>query len=118
MDKPLVLIAALNWGLGHASRCIPVVMAFQKNGFEPVICGNGDSFTILKNEFPNLRSYLLPSYSIRYPKNPRHFAMKMLCHLPRFFSAIRKDRNRLRQIVKEIKPSVIFSDNRYGFLPS
>lgn len=27
-----ILIAPLNWGLGHATRCIPLIRKFQKEG--------------------------------------------------------------------------------------
>ena len=28
-----ILVAPLNWGLGHATRCIPIIKALEENGF-------------------------------------------------------------------------------------
>jgi len=110
-----VLISPLNWGLGHASRCIPLINFLIDQGCIVVVCGNGESLKLLKDEFPELHYELLPKYSIRYSKNPRWFALKMLLHLPRFFNSIRKDFAATKLICKKHKPQLIISDNRYGF---
>ncbi len=66
--KHKILVAPLNWGLGHATRCIPIVNTLIKNGYEPVIASDGDSLLLLQKEFPNLKSFDLPSYPIYYSK--------------------------------------------------
>lgn len=64
-----ILVAPLNWGLGHASRCIPLVNSLLENGFEPVLAGDGASLELLASEFPLLRTYelLLTGYDILGP---------------------------------------------------
>ncbi len=52
--KKNILIAPLNWGLGHATRCIPVIKALEQHSFNPIIASDGDSLSFLKKEFPNL----------------------------------------------------------------
>ena len=52
--KKKILIAPLNWGLGHATRCIPIIKALEENGFEPIIASDGVALALLKKEFPNL----------------------------------------------------------------
>ena len=54
--KKKILIAPLNWGLGHATRCIPIIKALDENGFEPIIASDGVALALLKKEFPNLCS--------------------------------------------------------------
>jgi uncharacterized protein (TIGR00661 family) len=110
-----ILIAPLNWGLGHAARCIPLIHHFTNQGCRVVLCGNGDSFKMLTNEFKGLTHETLPDYSIRYSKNPRWFAFKMLFHLPKFFSSVRKDMIAAQLICEKYHPQLIISDNRYGF---
>ncbi len=85
------------------------------NNQKPIICGNDESLTILRNEFPQLEYKELPSYSVNYAHNPGYFAFKMLFHLPRFLKAKRKDKRAAAKLVKEIHPDFIISDNRYGF---
>ena len=63
-----ILIAPLNWGLGHATRCIPIINALEKNGFIPIIASDGVALALLKKEFPHLLALELPSYTIEYPK--------------------------------------------------
>lgn len=113
--KPAVLIAPLNWGLGHATRCIPLIHALLEMNCEPVICANDLSAELLKQEFPELRHVQLPTYSISYPKNSRFFGISMLLHLPKFFMSVARDKSFVRKIAKEINPAFIISDNRYGF---
>ena len=47
-----ILIAPLNWGLGHATRCIPIINALIEEGLEPILAGDGDSLKLLQKEFP------------------------------------------------------------------
>ena len=61
-----ILIAPLNWGLGHATRCIPIIKALEENGFNPIIASDGVALALLKKEFPHLITLELPSYNIKY----------------------------------------------------
>ena len=61
-----IIIAPLNWGLGHATRCIPIIQGLLDNGYEPIIATDGVSLELLKNEFPKLIYFQLPSYNIQY----------------------------------------------------
>jgi len=49
--KKRILIAPLNWGLGHATRCIPIINALITNGFEPIIASDGVALALLKRNF-------------------------------------------------------------------
>ena len=56
-----ILIAPLNWGLGHATRCIPLIRQYIAAGDEVVLGGDGESIMLLHRTFPNLRIIDLPS---------------------------------------------------------
>ena len=73
-----VLIAPLNWGLGHAARCIPVIKELQNYPLRIIIAGNGAVASMLKQEFPQLECIPLPGYKIKYSKNKRWFLLKRL----------------------------------------
>ena len=64
-----ILIAPLNWGLGHATRCIPLIRQYLAAGDEVVLGGDGDSILLLRRVFPHLRVVDLPSLELRYRKN-------------------------------------------------
>ena len=54
-SKKRILVAPLNWGLGHATRCIPIINVLLQHNFNVIISANGRSFHLLKDEFPDLK---------------------------------------------------------------
>ncbi len=112
--KKKILVAPLNWGLGHATRCIPIIKALQSNEFEPVIASDGVALALLKKEFPDLLHLELPSYNIRYAEKGKNFKWKMLAQVPQIVSAIQNERNTIAKWVEEYGIAGIISDNRLG----
>jgi len=113
-NRKKILIAPLNWGIGHATRCVPIINALQKEGFEPIIASDGNALKFLQEEFPNLKSYKLPSYNIQYAKNGKFLKYKLLFQIPRILNIIRQEKKRIAQIVEKEQISGIISDNRFG----
>ena len=109
-----ILVAPLNWGLGHATRCIPIIKKLERNGFTPIIASDGDSLALLKKEFPKLTALELPSYHITYPKKGWLFRLKMIQLLPKILKAIKAEKKLTKKWVTEYKLKGIISDNRYG----
>ena len=68
-----LLVAPLNWGLGHASRGVPLIKNYLEEGHDVVLAGDGESLLLLRKSFPNLRVIDLPALSLRYDENPRQF---------------------------------------------
>ncbi|GGD19344.1 glycosyltransferase [Flavobacterium orientale] len=112
--KPKILVAPLNWGLGHATRCIPIIEALLENGFEPIIASDGIALHILQKEFPDLVFLELPSYQIEYAKNGAFFKWKLIKNSPKMMEAIYIERQLTKKWVKEYKLAGIISDNRLG----
>ncbi len=108
-----VLIAPLNWGLGHASRCIPIIRQQVALGNNVIIASDGISLELLRKEFPNLESAELPSYNISYPSGK-----KLIWHLLKMssgiMSAINNENKVLSALVEKYKLDLIISDNRFG----
>ncbi len=109
-----ILVAPLNWGLGHATRCIPIINALILNKYTPVIASDGDALTLLQKEFPELKYYELPSYRITYPKNGKELKVRMLLQAPNILRAISNEKTVVSKIIKEDGISGIISDNRFG----
>lgn len=109
-----ILIAPLNWGLGHATRCIPIIKALEKNGYEPIIASDGSALELLKIEFPELKHLELPSYEIRYSKSKRFFKWKILAQIPNAVSVIKKEKLVIEKWRSELDLHGIISDNRLG----
>ncbi|MEN9340284.1 MAG: hypothetical protein RIQ62_1596 [Bacteroidota bacterium] len=109
-----ILIAPLDWGLGHATRCIPIIRWFCDAGAEVIIGGNGASLLLLRNEFPALKVIQLPDYQIRYSRTKKGLPLVMLLQIPKILQVISQEHKRLNQIVKAENLDLIISDNRYG----
>jgi len=108
-----VIVAILDWGLGHATRSVPLIQALLARDIKVVLAGNGDSLEFLKSEFPNLASIVLPAYDVRYPSSG-NMTLKMLQQLPKLRKVIAQEHNLLEDIVAREKAELVISDNRYG----
>ncbi|WP_242133738.1 glycosyltransferase [Aestuariivivens marinum] len=109
-----ILVAPLNWGLGHATRCIPVIKALLNYGYQPIIASDGAALLLLQKEFPNVLSIELPSYNISYTKNGKFFKWKIIKSLPRLLKIIQAEKKATKYIIETHKISGIISDNRFG----
>ncbi|MBL4605124.1 MAG: glycosyltransferase [Flavobacteriaceae bacterium] len=107
-----IIVAPLNWGLGHASRCVPIIIALLKREYTPVLASDGNTLKLLKKEFPNLETLDLPSYHISYGKNlKRSLFFKTFSIL----KAVKKEKNILDRYLNQNSDVVgIISDNRFG----
>ena len=108
-----VLLAPLNWGLGHATRCIPLIRQYMAQGHEVVLGGDGESLLLLRKTFPQLRVIDLPSLELRYTDNAkqRGFYLRAIPALIRFTIA---DYYYLRQQLAIEHFDLVISDNRFG----
>jgi uncharacterized protein (TIGR00661 family) len=113
-DNKNILIAPLNWGLGHATRCIPIIKALQENNFTPIIASDGIALELLRKEFPYLKTLELPSYQIEYAKNGKNFKWKLLKSLPKMMEAIWDEKSIVKKWIKKYEIDGIISDNRLG----
>lgn len=112
--KPLhVLVSPLDWGLGHASRSIPVIRQLLAAGHKVTIAGYGRSFILLQKEFPTLDSIELKGFSPSYPRNGK-MILHLMFLLPRFISSILKEHIHLKKLINLHQFDIVISDNRYG----
>ena len=109
-----ILVAPLNWGLGHSTRCIPIIQALLANGHQPFIASDGVALSLLQKEFPELPSFELPSYKITYAEKGKNFKIKMVWDSPKVLKAMAKEKKAVKKLVKEHQLDGIISDNRLG----
>lgn len=111
--KVNILVAPLNWGLGHASRCVPIIQELLNRGVTVFIASNGGALALLKEEFPELEVLALDGITIRYPKH-RFFMLHFLFQLPRLLRSMKQEHNQLLKLVEKYELDAVISDNRYG----
>lgn len=108
-----VLVAPLDWGLGHATRCIPLIRELLQRHCIVFIAGSGASLELLKKEFPSLTLFTITGYEPHYPSNGS-MVLSMASQLPGFYRTITKEHHEIEQIIDEYRIEYIISDNRYG----
>ncbi len=108
------MIAPLGWGLGHAARCIPLIDALLRDGFNVLLASDGAALLLLRKHYPDLEFIELPSYQIEYAKKGSHFKWKMLVRSPKVIGAINAERKLIKALVKSERIDGVISDNRLG----
>jgi hypothetical protein len=113
-----ILVAPLDWGLGHATRCIPIIYALLSNGADVFLAGDAAAATILKKEFPDLPFLSLKGYHIRYATGNSWFTLKLLSQAPRMLRKKNEEHLWLNNTVASNNIHAIISDNRFGLYHS
>lgn len=109
-----VLIAPLDWGLGHATRCIPLIKALLLNNCKVIIACNKQQKKLLEQEFTNVAFLFLEGYNITYASNPKLLPLSILKQLPQINKAINRENLWLNKIIDKHDIKLVISDNRYG----
>lgn len=112
--KLRILVAPLDWGLGHATRCIPVIYELLKLDAEVWIAGEKAQEILLKNEFPELSFLPLKGYRVRYGASRAGLLRSLFFQLPRILKMIRQENRWLQEMVNTHQFDAVISDNRFG----
>jgi len=107
-----LLVAPLDWGLGHATRCVPVIRDLLNNHCEVWLAGEGAQEKLLREEFPLLPFLPLKGYRIKYAKTG--FTGKILLQVPSILRSIKEENKWLKEQVTKYGFEAVISDNRYG----
>jgi len=116
--KPRILITPLDWGLGHATRCIPIIRELLKQNCDVWLAGEGAQEHLLKTEFPELPFLPLPGDRIHYAKTARGLIWKMIQQGPKMWRAILYEHQWLKKMVAQHHIDGVISDNRFGLYHS
>lgn len=111
---PVVLISPMDWGLGHATRCIPLIHELLRQNCRVVLAASGAGKTVLEAEFPQLEMLTVPGYEIEYAASGWGLAVKIVAQIPKLLSAIKKEQEWLGKVVEEKRINAVISDNRFG----
>ena len=108
-----ILVAPLNWGLGHASRCVPLIRRLLNEGHEVILGGDGESLTLLRKHFPKQRYTYLAPLNLRYSNGNRQ-VWAIAKALPKLVVWAMKDHMMLQALLREEHIDQVISDNRFG----
>lgn len=106
-------MAPLNWGLGHAARCVPIINALLKSEKEVILAAEGYALDFLTIRFPSLQTIEFKGINVKYSTSNSQIVI-MLFQLPKIIFAILKEHFILKKIIKNFDIQTVISDNRFG----
>jgi UDP:flavonoid glycosyltransferase YjiC (YdhE family) len=108
-----VLLAPLDWGLGHTTRCIPMINELVKLGAQVIIAASERQRALLLQEFPFLEFVEIPGYDIQYGEGIL-LKWNLVFSMRKILKKIKQENIWLKNILENRKIDVVISDNRYG----
>jgi predicted glycosyltransferase len=108
-----ILLCPLNWGLGHATRDIPIIKRCMDRGFRVIVASEAPIIELLQKEIPSIETEYFPGANITYSSSNNQF-WKLLRQLPSAIYWLFREKSITARLVKKYKPAHIISDNRYG----
>lgn len=112
-----ILIAPLDWGLGHSTRCIPIIHRLVELGAVPIIGADKGPLAVLTGEFPHLEHVQLPGVNIRYGKG-RNQLWSMARQFPAMLRSVQAERALFDRIRGDLRLDAVISDQRFGIRSS
>ena len=112
-SKKRILVAPLDWGIGHATRCIPIINALHSHNFEVVIAADSRPLHLLTHEFPDLEFIRFSGYNIKY-SSFLPMSISMFFQVPKILLGIKKEHQMLNQIIDDYNIDGVIADNRFG----
>ncbi len=109
--RKTILFGVLDWGLGHATRSMPLIDALLALDHEVILAGSGAAARLLQETYPRLRFLSLPENKIAYG---RHAGWSALLQSPRLLLNIQREHRLVAAFLKKEPVDLIVSDNRYG----
>ena len=111
--KKRILVAPLNWGIGHATRCIPLIKILEEHNFKVVIAASERPLELLLQEFPKNEFIKFQDYSIKY-SSTIPMTLSMCIQIPKILLGIYHEYKQLKSTINDFKIDGVISDNRYG----
>ncbi|MDI9319764.1 MAG: glycosyltransferase [Phycisphaerales bacterium] len=112
------MIAPLDWGLGHVTRCVPVVQHILSLGHSVVFAGNNSQQNYIRSIYPTIEYADLVGYNTQYSKSKIWLVPKIVTQIPRLKKCIKREHLWLQSFVKTHHIDAVISDNRYGLYHS
>lgn len=110
-----IIYGVCSWGLGHATRSLPVIRKLVTEGNELTIISTGRALSLLKEEIGKDAGYIdFPDYVPPQTANPDLFFALLLLNIPKFFRSMYRERKMVANLISKRKYDMIISDNRYG----
>jgi len=108
-----ILVAPLDWGLGHAARCVPIVHALLERGAIPILGADAGPLALLREEFPTLAQVRIPGVYVRYAKGKSQL-WSMARQFPTMIQGVRAEKALFDRLRQQLRLDAVISDQRFG----
>ncbi len=109
-----IIYSVCSWGLGHATRSLPVIRKLLNENHHVTVISNGRSLEVLKKELGDDIPYFdIPDYPMLLSENTRQFLAKSMVYWPVFIKRIEDGLAKLQKILEKKHYDCIISDARY-----
>ena len=115
MEQKAVCISPLDWGLGHATRCISLMYALESLNYKVYIATDGKHEAILREAVPNATFLHLKGYRVWYTRSRALLIPGIIVQIPKIIASVVHEYFWLKRVAKKHKFDLIISDNRFGF---
>jgi uncharacterized protein (TIGR00661 family) len=109
-----ILVVPLDWGLGHATRCMPLIAEFLQQKCEVVVAGTETTNELIRQAFPLLQYVVIDGYEVAYSHSKWQLPFVIAKQIPKILAKIKAENKWLRQFVANNEIDIVISDNRYG----
>lgn len=109
-----IVFACFDWGFGHLSRSIPLLLQLEKQGNKVLFVGEASHIQLLQ-QYGFTGKVLQHKGSDLTFKGSGNFIREGLLNLFKGPAFIRRDLKLVRQLIASFQPDYIISDHRYGF---
>lgn len=109
-----IVYSICSWGLGHATRSLPVLRRLIKENHHLTVISSGSSLRLLKEELKDSVVYEdIPDYPMLISKNTEQFIAKSMVYWPLFIKRMEDGLQQLGKLLKKQSCDRIISDGRY-----
>ena len=114
-DRPQLLVTLLDWGMGHATRTLPLIEHAAACGWHVHVATKGTALAWLKRHLDPalpLTFHDKPGPEIKYAK--RGNFLRIAGQMPAFVAHVERERTWTSNFVRTYDIDAIYSDNCYG----
>ncbi|MBI2427651.1 MAG: glycosyl transferase family 28 [Ignavibacteriales bacterium] len=111
--KKRVLVAPLDWGLGHTTRSVAIINELLRQNAEVIIGADNRPYDLLRKEFPQLEHIRFPGYSVQYSAT-QSLTRAIIVQLPSILNGFKKEHAVLETLIDKYNIDAVISDNRFG----
>lgn len=110
-----IIYGICSWGLGHATRSLPIIRKLIEEGNHITIISHGHSLRFLQKELGDdrIRYFDVKDYPIPIAETKGAFVAKTMLYWPKFMSRMHRGLRFVTKLLEKERIDVIISDGRY-----